>query len=355
MSSNSFLASIPLRLTLIFLCGWSMSACNFQKAELPSWEMDLLGPLVKSTVKTSDIPDLQNYTFSKTDELSMVDAGFPLGTIPSIPPFQNRKITVSKAITSDFAMLTFKSGTMALNFTNNFVVNMLSGATITLKANGATIFTHTTTSTIPSNGKYAITNVSLAGVSITDQLTYEITFSSDGAVNGATITNASKLLVALDIFNGTIHEARIKSSYKFSATSASEFSLNPSAVSINEVTGLLTLKVTNRLPFDYTLQAYFSSDKLKSNDDTPLFAATETTLIPSATINATGETTQASEKTLTSLVDVAKYTKIRDANYMLFDISLKSFPSGLSSVAIRQADSVNIKVIADIKLKANSK
>ncbi len=60
LAHSFFIKKNLLQLALILLCSFCISSCNFEKTELPTWEVDLLGPLVKTTIKTSDIPDLQN-------------------------------------------------------------------------------------------------------------------------------------------------------------------------------------------------------------------------------------------------------------------------------------------------------
>lgn len=343
----------PAFIYLVLLALLSGYGCGFRpnKVETPRWTTEILAPLVKAPLSPEEIVQLDEVTFSK--EIKMSDLGTPNGTYPLIPPIPPTSLPpYTIPISADVASVTFASGKMAMTIQNNLPINLKAGATVTVEVGTNVFFTHTLPNNINPGATYTMTpEYDITGKTLSENVTLKVTnFASDGSSSPVTINGSEKLTISFSIKGLKIQNIGLASNNNFELSDTTDFSISGSNVNMGEISGKFVLFSDNQMPIQMRVQGYFLDSTKKVMDS--LFIGTQ--LINAATVDGSGF----SNSTVTSSVDIpvstAKFEKIKPAKYFKSYVKV-STGSGAPLVFIRNTDKLTLQLVADIKVKIESK
>lgn len=328
-------------------------ACNFTpgKVEPPAWNAEILGPLAKTSVEISEILELKDV--SQTISVSGSALGIPASPTPVIiPGFSKPSLGPFNIHVSDgFTSVTLDSGVVYFVLTNQLPVNIKAGTQIVLKDGATTLFTSTLPNNIPSGGSYSLNpKTDLSGQTVSADLKVEIlNFSSDGSVSAVTTSGNEAVSIKFIIEVLKVNKITVKSVNEYVARDTTDFDISGDIIEAVAVSGNFHCFFTNRMPVEYTIQAYFL-DSLKTTIIDSLFTSPKT--ITAAPVNGSGQAIDTSQTKLSTTIDNVRLTSLQQAKFLISQAKFKA-PGNGSQVIVSKTDSLGIQFVGDLKIKIN--
>jgi len=325
-----------------------LTSCDFSDTELPMVELEILGPIARTTISLEEVPEFTD--FSYTGEISSSDAlGVSNVNLPSFQATSFGTVGPFTGETNDYERVTFVSGDLAMSITNDFPINIKSGSILIVSSGGAEIFRHTIDRDIAANGgtySFNLSNV-LAGKTLESTVDIVIQdFATDGSDVPVVFNSATKVTYSVALSNALVESIRIQSGNDFTAESEfADFNFVGDEIEISSITGDLRLLVTNSLPVVLQTQVLFYDENQSEPPLDSLFTDSQT--IPAASVDNDGVPITEASTELTVTFDEAKYNRIRNAKFFRSRIELNSL-DGVPSVLLSRTDSVTSRMIGDL-------
>jgi hypothetical protein len=323
-----------------------LSQCDVLDETLPVWQLDLLGPLAKTSISVEEVSDFGDFSYSSSATASSM--GFPNGVV--IPPIStNRTLGPFTASTNEYTQVNFTSGTIGIAFTNNMPANIQAGSKLVIESGGA-VLASIDLPAVPARGSFSNSNIAnLAGKSMTGTISVRVEGYKTSGSGTTTIKSTDGFSFTFNITNAAISSIKITNNKSFSASSGlTEFSLVGEEVPIKEVTGDMILNVSNGIPVVFSIQVDFYNEQKQKVAS--LFSNAQT--IAAATVDNDGKPVKATSSRLVGSIDAAMFQKIRDAKYISTKASASSL-SGAPAVLLSLTDKMDIQIIGDLKVSIN--
>ncbi len=320
---------------------------------MPKWQSNIFGPLVRTNTEINQIVQLKNITASATVNTAAI--GYPPGTYPSIPPITNLNIAPTPFISlTSFKSLTLLSGSLSYNIINAMPINIKAGAVLMVEnaSNNSIIFTDTIRTDIPAlNGNYSpAIPIDLSGKTIEDSLILKINnFGSDGSVTALTISSNEFITLKLTLQNLSILQFTVVQSDSVSIKDTAQFTLNGYKIHTDVVGGTLTFYITNGFPLNMGLQFYFLDNTNKLLDS--LFDGAQNTL-NSCPIDANGYSNGYSQDSLIVNINTNKLDHMKQASYIVTSLKSNVLPRP-QGITIRNTDSLKVLIVGDLLVDLN--
>jgi hypothetical protein len=321
-----------------------LSGCNFKPKDkvVPQWEMDFLGPLVKTDLSVQNIANIENLHASKSFSLSDFGISLPTNTpviIPAISAPMNLG-PYSLDFSDAFGTADFESGNLYFVVTNQLEMDVKSGTKILINDGGTNLLTDNLPADIaPYNGTHTSPTIDLSNKTVSSKLSLQIkNFTSDGSRGSfVTIDPNRKLIIDVFINNVKVKSISVTSSNQFTIADTSDFSITGTKVKAKSVTGVITTYVSNQFPFDMKFQVYFLDQsktiKIDSLFDTPVIIS-----------KSVGGVTEA------KFVTTINETKTNNLNNSSYARSVVTLNTG-STVTIPNTYTIHGQLVGDLQLK----
>ncbi|MBX3101600.1 MAG: hypothetical protein KF690_03735 [Bacteroidetes bacterium] len=343
----------------------------FKDPELPTWNLDLYGPLSLVEVELSDLFSGQVFTYGTGFKVSDFSLPFPLNfPIPGISGYDVPEIDT--VISRDFKSLILGSAYLGVSIENNWPINIQAGTVISISnEEDELLVAFTLEQNIAPNGGTYQREVYVENVRYTARLKFQITNLGTDGSGGQVVDFGDKELRFLfspremDIVEMTITDNR-----EIPYEESDDFSITSDRVKALGVLGKFYTIFSNPHPFSFSNQSYLLATDSTVLDSlfegTQLIMGTEGLQASGACPNLQGtvqvppddailqrpvinrDTINLTQTRLEN-INAAKIVKIRGY------ICLPPNPDNSGVWTMRKEDVIFLKIIGDINLKMDLK
>ena len=226
-----------------------MQSCNFDpgSTQIVGWEIDMLGPVAKTTLDLQDIVNKAQLSFADTITLievgAIIDDDLPFtieegSTIPApLPSISNIALPdYPISIPDAYQEATFESGFIQVTVVNEFPVAILSGTIIKVKLqNGEEVVSHTVTQDIPVGGTYVGEPEDISGKTAQNEMVVAFENFSLGALTSpVVVTQDQILIIQAEVIDPVLESVFIATTDEVKRTDTTAFNLEGEEVPISE-------------------------------------------------------------------------------------------------------------------------
>ncbi len=329
-----------------------LSSCEFtREPTLPTWEMDVLGPLTKSQISLKDFEGISDLEFDASISMGQLIPGFndgtaypfiPASTIPQAGPFD--------VVSSQFGAVTFESGSLSLEFLNNLPV-AINSADVEVISDGEPLFVINLPS-IQSGASYSAPAIDLAGKRFGKSLKSVIKNLSTAAKNSPGVINSShRVVIQLKTTKSVAKSIEFKAGTSFTTSSESPINFNSDEINTVSIVGAINFLANNGLPLNCKVQIYYLNEAKTKIDS--LFVGSQS--ITSAQINnQTGRPIQPTTSKLSTQLTKQKFDILEGAEFVLTQVEVVA-PDAPAIVTVENTDLLLIQTVGDFKVTVSKR
>lgn len=322
----------------------SNGACNFNPDNLSSltWQVDLLGPLVKTELVLEDFLEFQDISLPIVIDIGLGDTTIDCdssGCISVPPPIDIIPPTIDTFPTiTAFESITFETVDIFMVITNN--------SPLTIKAGGELTVTDTLLTEVV---KFSVDSNILPGISYTTSIS---SFQNKEVKNTLILSIKNFTLDSIFLPVTFTSNDNIKIEFKIQVIKISSVEANPITFTISDTTdfdlegdiletnieeGEIITFINNEIPFEIKLQVYF-------------YDADKSTVLDS--LFGTNKFINAKDSSRVSVIFTKnKIQKISSAKYINIDAQF-SIP-GPGAQTISKDQKIEFLMVGDFKIKLN--